>query len=186
MGILVSSGQILKLAGSAGALLSYIITGFIVHCVISSLGEMVSLIPEAGAIMEMPTRFVDEALGWTVAVIYWFVYAMGITPILLPLRSLLLTPFGALGVTTLVTSTAILVTGWRTDVGQGWIITAILAVVILINVFGIRVFGEIEYVCGLLKVILVVGLIVLMLAINRGGTLRLLGDIYLVNTDPRE
>ncbi|KAF8534540.1 amino acid permease/ SLC12A domain-containing protein [Trichophaea hybrida] len=149
MGILVTSGHIIKLSGSAGALLSYIITGFIAHCVISSLGEMVSLIPEAGAMMEMPTRFFDEALGWTVAVIYWFAYAMGVT--------------------TLVTSTAILVTGWSTDVGQGWIITGILAVVILINVFGIRVFGEIEYVCGLLKVILVVGLSILMLAINRGA-----------------
>ncbi|KAI5814191.1 amino acid permease/ SLC12A domain-containing protein [Pyronema omphalodes] len=148
MGILITSGQVIKLAGSAGAFLSYLITGFIVHCVVSSLGEMVSLIPEAGAIMEMPNRFLDEAFGWTVAIMYWFVYAMGVT--------------------TLVTSTAIMVNGWGTDVGQGWIITAILAVVIAINVFGIRVFGEIEYICGFLKVLLMIGLSILMLAINRG------------------
>lgn len=47
---------------------------------VSSLGEMVSLIPEAGAIMEMPNRFLDEAFGWTVAIMYWFVYAMGMSP----------------------------------------------------------------------------------------------------------
>lgn len=77
MGIFISSSQIIKLAGSAGALLSYVLTGFILHCVTSSLGEMVSLIPEAGALMEYPTRFVDGALGWTVAGAYWFAYAMG-------------------------------------------------------------------------------------------------------------
>lgn len=77
MGILISSGQIIKLAGSGGALLSYVLTGFVIHCVMSSLGEMVSLIPEAGALMEYPTRFIDGALGWTIAGAYWFCYAMG-------------------------------------------------------------------------------------------------------------
>ncbi|KAI5776456.1 amino acid permease-domain-containing protein [Geopyxis carbonaria] len=149
VGILISSGQIIKLTGSGGALLSYFLTGFIIHCVMSSLGEMVSLIPEAGALMEYPTRFIDGALGWTIAGSYWFAYAMGVC--------------------TLTTSTAILVKGWETDVGQGWIITAILVVVILINVFGVRVFGEIEYVFGFMKVILLVGLTILMLAINRGA-----------------
>jgi amino acid transporter len=78
IGILLTSGQILKLAGSGGALLSYALTGIIVHCVMSSLGEMVALIPEAGALMEYPTRFVDGPLGWTIAGAYWFTYAMGI------------------------------------------------------------------------------------------------------------
>ncbi|KAI5840897.1 amino acid permease/ SLC12A domain-containing protein [Tricharina praecox] len=149
MGILIGSGQILRLCGSAGALLSYLFTGFILHCVVSSLGEMVSLIPESGALMNFPTRFVDGALGWTVGIAYWFCYSMGVT--------------------TLVTSTAILATGFNPDVSQGWIITGVLAVVIIINVFGIRVFGEVEYVIGFLKVVLLVGLIILMLFINRGA-----------------
>jgi amino acid transporter len=69
----------------------------------------------------------------------------------------------------LTTSTAILVTQWNLGFGVGWVITAILLVVIFINVFGIRIFGEIEYIFGFLKVVLMVGLIILMLAINRGG-----------------
>lgn len=149
MGILIGSGQILRLCGSAGALLSYLFTGFILHCVVSSLGEMVSLIPESGALVNFPTRFVDGALGWTVGAAYWFCYAMGVT--------------------TLVTSTAILTTAFKSDISQGWIITGVLAIVIAINVFGIRVFGEVEYVIGFLKVVLLVGLIILMLFINRGA-----------------
>ena len=77
VGVLISTSQIIRLAGSAGALLSYVLTGFILFCVTSSLGEMVSLMPEAGALMEFPTRFVDGALGWTVAGAYWFAYSMG-------------------------------------------------------------------------------------------------------------
>ena len=149
MGILIGSGQILRLCGSAGALLSYLFTGLIAHCVVSSLGEMVSLIPESGALMNFPTRFVDGALGWTVGIAYWFCYSMGVT--------------------TLVTSTAILATAFKPDISQAWIITGVLAIVIMINVFGIRIFGEVEYVVGMLKVVLLVGLIVLMLFINRGA-----------------
>lgn len=76
MGIFVTSGQILQLAGSFGALLVYAFTGLVVYCVMACLGEMVALIPEAGALQEYPTRFVDDALGWTVAISYWFTYAM--------------------------------------------------------------------------------------------------------------
>lgn len=149
IGVLVTSGQILKLAGSAGALLAYVLTGLLVYCIMGCIGELVSLIPEAGAIMEYPMRFVDDSLGWTVAFAYWFTYAMGVP--------------------TLTTSTAILVSYWQNDVGVGAIITMIILVVLFINVFGIRVFGEIEYVSGMLKVLLVTGLVILMLAINRGG-----------------
>lgn len=73
------------------------------------------------------------------------------------------------GVTTLTTSTAILVTVWSPDISQAWLITAILAGIIIVNLFGIRIFAEVEYACGFLKVLLLVGLTILMLAINRGG-----------------
>lgn len=148
MGLFVTTGQVIKIAGSAGALLSYALTGLIIHAVMRCIGEMVALIPESGAIMEYPMRFVDDALGWTVAVVYWFTYAMGVT--------------------TLTTSTAILASFWDHDVPVAWIITAVLALVIIINVFGIKVFGEIEYASGMLKVTLVAALVILMFAINRG------------------
>lgn len=149
MGLFIISGQVIKIAGSAGALLSYAFTGLIIHAVMRCIGEMVALIPEPGAIMEYPMRFVDDALGWACGLMYWFTYAMGLT--------------------TMTTATAILADYWEHDVSVGWIITAILALVVVINVFGIKVFGEVEYTSGLLKTVLVAGLVILMLAINRGA-----------------
>jgi amino acid transporter len=119
MGLFISAGQIIRLSGSAGAFLSYFVTGLIAICVMDSISEMVALIPEAGALQEYPRRFVDPALGWAVAGTYWFSYAMGVP--------------------NLATSTAILATGFNSDVSVGWIITGILVVVILINILGIKV-----------------------------------------------
>jgi amino acid permease len=119
MGLFILTGRIIAVAGSAGALLSYIVTGMIAACVMDSISEMVALIPEAGALQEYPRRFVDPALGWAVAGVYWFSYAMGVP--------------------NLATSTAILAMEFKPDIKVGWIITGILIVVILINILGIKV-----------------------------------------------
>ena len=37
-----------------------------------TLAEMVSIIPVKGAIVAYPGNFVDEALGFTVGITYWF------------------------------------------------------------------------------------------------------------------
>ncbi|CAG9950125.1 unnamed protein product, partial [Clonostachys rosea f. rosea IK726] len=53
------------LAGPLSAVLSYAITGFNLFCVINSLGEMVTWLPLPGAVPIFATRYVDEALGFT-------------------------------------------------------------------------------------------------------------------------
>jgi amino acid permease len=99
MGLFVLTGQMIRIAGSAGALLSYLATGMIAACVMDSISEMVAMIPEAGALQEYPRRFVDPALGWAVVGAYWFTYAMGVP--------------------NLATSTAMLVMEFKPDVGVG-------------------------------------------------------------------
>ena len=71
VGLFHSSGQIIALGGPVGALLSFIFAGLIVISVMRSLAGMASVRPVKGAIVGYPDVFVDEALGWTVGLLYW-------------------------------------------------------------------------------------------------------------------
>ena len=61
------------MGGPAGALLAFIFAGLVIFSVMRSLAEMVSVRPVKGAIMDYPDVFVDEALGFAVGVMYWYV-----------------------------------------------------------------------------------------------------------------
>lgn len=49
-------------------------------------------------------------------------------------------------------------------------ITVFLVLIIIVNVFGVRGYGEVEFVLGLIKVLAVIGFIILGIVINVGGT----------------
>ena len=74
MGLVLSSSDILRLSGSTGAIVAYAMMGIVVAAVMSCIAEMVSLIPEAGAITLFPSRFGDASLGFAVGVGYWWVW----------------------------------------------------------------------------------------------------------------
>lgn len=71
IGLYQTSGQIIALAGPVGALIAYLFAGLTIFSVMRSLAEMASIRPVAGAIMDFPDVFVDEALGFAVGVLYW-------------------------------------------------------------------------------------------------------------------
>ena len=71
LGLVLSSSKVLRLGGSTGMILAYTVVGFVVAAVMSCIAEMVSLIPEPGALSLMPKRFVDSSLGLTVGITYW-------------------------------------------------------------------------------------------------------------------
>lgn len=71
IGLFSTSGQIIALGGPVGALLAFFFASLIIFSVMRSLAEMVSVRPVKGAIMDYPTVFVDEALGFTVGLLYW-------------------------------------------------------------------------------------------------------------------
>jgi amino acid transporter len=72
MGLVLSSSEILRLSGSTGLVLSYALMGIVVAAVMSCIAEMVSLIPEPGALALFPKRFIDPSLGLAVGVSYWY------------------------------------------------------------------------------------------------------------------
>ncbi|KAI4253010.1 MAG: hypothetical protein L6R42_007740, partial [Xanthoria sp. 1 TBL-2021] len=70
IGIFQTSGEILALGGPVGALLAFIFAGLVIFSVMRSLAEMVSVRPVAAPLIDFPHTFVDEALGFTVGVMY--------------------------------------------------------------------------------------------------------------------
>lgn len=70
----ISAGGIIGMTGSFGAAVAYAVAGLIVGSVMYCLCEMVTARPLTGALISYPHQFVDPALGFAVAVMYWWVF----------------------------------------------------------------------------------------------------------------
>ncbi|KAK9236962.1 amino acid permease-domain-containing protein [Lipomyces kononenkoae] len=151
-GLFIGTGKILGNSGPLGMILGFLITGAIVFSVMVSFGEMVALIPIAGGISAFGSRFVDDALGFALGLCYWFSLAIAIP--------------------TQVASAAVLVTYFAPfdpwHIPPAALTVSFLFVIILINALEVRIYGEIEYVFGQLKLILLLSLIIVMFVLNRG------------------
>ncbi|EPS38415.1 hypothetical protein H072_7846 [Dactylellina haptotyla CBS 200.50] len=152
VGLFLASGKALSLAGPLGALIGYTCMGFVVLCVMLSLGEMTALIPIAGGITTYAGRFVDDALGFAAGWMYWMSFATALP--------------------TEVTAASILIRYYTPIEDERYValwITVFLGMVLAVNCFNVRVYGELEYWFGLLKIMTILGLIILMVIINAGG-----------------
>jgi len=71
IGLYQTSGEIITLGGPVGALLAYIFAGLVVFSVMRCLAEIASVRPVTAPIIDFPHTFVDEALGFSVGIMYW-------------------------------------------------------------------------------------------------------------------
>ena len=71
IGLFQTSGEIIAVGGSVGALLAFVLASLIIFSVMRSLAEMVSVRPIEGSLMDLPGVFVNPALGFTVGIMYW-------------------------------------------------------------------------------------------------------------------
>jgi amino acid transporter len=71
MGFFLQSGRVIYLAGPGLAVIAYLLMGTIIWSVNACLGEMAALFPVTGALFELPCRFVDESIGYTVGWMSW-------------------------------------------------------------------------------------------------------------------
>ncbi|KAF3939908.1 hypothetical protein ABW19_dt0201628 [Dactylella cylindrospora] len=152
VGLFLASGKAISLAGPLGALIGYTCMGFVVLCVMLSLGEMTSLIPIPGGITAYAGRFVDDALGFAAGWMYWMSFAIALP--------------------TEVTAASILIRYYSPLEDEKYValwITIFLGMVLAVNCFNVRVYGELEYWFGLVKIMTMLGLIILMVIINAGG-----------------
>lgn len=125
--------------------------GAIVWTMMVALGEMGALFPVAGAFTHYATRFVDPAMGFALGWNYWYSYAITIP--------------------TELTAAAIVISYWPSvqDVNAGAWIAIMLVAVWAVNLFGVGVWGEMEFWFSLIKIAAIVGLIILGIILDAGG-----------------
>ena len=75
-GIFLASGNAIYTAGPGGAILAYALIGIMVYFLMTSLGEMSTLITVTGTFCEYSSRFVDPAFGFAMSYNYWFNWAI--------------------------------------------------------------------------------------------------------------
>jgi len=150
-GLIIGTGSALARAGPGSVFIAYTIIGFVVFLVMAALGEMAAWLPMSSGFTGYATRFCDPSLGFALGWCYWFKYII-VTP-------------------NQLTAAALVIQYWvdRKRVNPGVWITVFLVVIVVINYFGIRFFGEFEFILSSIKVITICGLIILSLVIALGG-----------------
>lgn len=149
-GLLVGSGTALRTGGPASLLIGWGSTGTMIYAMVMALGELAVIFPISGGFTTYATRFIDESFGYANNFNYMLQWL-----VTLPLE---------------IVSASITVNFWGTDpkYRDGFVALFWLAIVI-INMFGVKGYGEAEFVFSFIKVITVVGFIILGIILNCGG-----------------
>jgi len=150
-GLIIGTGKALKQSGPAPLFIGYTLVGFLCFLVMAALGEMAAWLPLPSGFTGYATRFVDPALGFCLGWNYWFKYII-VTPNNLTAASLVLQYWVS-----------------REKVNPGVFIAIFLVVVVAINYFGVKFFGEFEFWLSSIKVVVILGLILLSLILACGG-----------------
>ncbi|KAJ3013012.1 hypothetical protein HKX48_005964 [Thoreauomyces humboldtii] len=136
-GLFLGTANALRNGGPLGLLLGYGVMGTICYAVMCCLGEMVSFLPVPGGHIKLAGRFVDPALAFTMGWNYWYNWV-----VVLPAE---------------LSAAAILIDFWNHDKGLNGIwIAMCLVLVVVINMFGARAYGEAEFWFASVKVITIV------------------------------
>ncbi|KAI6097679.1 general amino acid permease 1 [Pisolithus croceorrhizus] len=144
--LFLGSGQALSGGGPVGALLAYALVGSVAYASLSSAGEMTSLAPVPGSFAHFAHRWVDEAVGFAVG---WVSRTNGVT------------------IPSEIVGAELLITYWKAN-DQPYIVL-ILGVICLVNLFGVRYFGEVEFWFGIVKSAMIIVLILMGIVIDLGG-----------------
>ncbi|KAL2353625.1 putative amino acid permease [Cryomyces antarcticus] len=151
-GLFVGSGAALAGGGPASLVIAYGLIGAMLYCTVHALGELAVVFPVAGSFAAYSSRFLDPAWGFAMG---WN-YAMGWL-VTLPLE---------------IIAASITVSYWDGAKGVNgavWV-TIFLLVIIAINLFGVKGYGEAEFVFSIIKIVAVLGFIVLGICIDTGAS----------------
>ncbi|PWN47082.1 amino acid permease [Violaceomyces palustris] len=150
-GLFIGSGGALATGGPGFLMVDFILIGIMLLMVVMALGELASIFPVAGSFAAYSTRFIDPAVGFAMAYNYWLQWL-----IVLPLE---------------LTAASIVILYWDPNevVPKGIWVAIFLIAITVINLFGVRGYGEAEFIGSMIKVLAVIGFIIVGIVINCGG-----------------
>ncbi|KAM5536471.1 hypothetical protein V8D89_009907 [Ganoderma adspersum] len=149
-GLFLGSGHTLKLAGPLGALIAYAFVGTTAYASLCAVGEMTSHAPISGTFPHFAARWVDPAFGFAVGWNYFYTNAISV-----PVE---------------ITAAGLILTFWDTNTSHQAAYTAVICILACsINIFGVKWFGESEFMFSIIKILLITILIITGLVIDLGG-----------------
>lgn len=148
-GLFVGSGSALAKGGPASVLIAFILNGAMIFATVQALGELAVIFPVSGAFSTFSTRFLDPswgfAMGWNYAMQWLVVFPLELV------------------------AASITLDYWESPVNPAVWVTIFWIVIVIINFFGVKGYGEAEFVFSLIKVIAVLGFIILGIVLVCGG-----------------
>lgn len=148
-GLFVGSGGALQKGGPASLVIGYLIMGVMLLMTNLALAEMAVLYPVNGAFYTYIVRFVDPSWGFACG----WEYALSWLTVL---------PFELI-------AASVTIEFWRSDIHMAVWVTVFLVALIVVQIFGVRGYGEVEFALSLIKILACTGFIILGIIINCGG-----------------
>lgn len=148
-GLFLGSGQVLAKGGPASVLISYILIGLMIFCTMQALGELSITFPVSGAFVTYNVRFLDPSWGFAMAWNYCLQWL-----VVMPLE---------------LVAAAIAIQFWDTKTNPAVYCAVFWVFIMAINLFGVKGYGEAEFVFSLIKVLAVIGFIILSIILVCGG-----------------
>ncbi|KAI0465029.1 Amino-acid permease gap5 [Komagataella kurtzmanii] len=149
-GLFIGTGSALHTGGPAAVLIAWTLTGTMLYCTIQALGELASTFPRVlGGFNTYASRFVDPALGFAVSWNYMLQWL-----VLLPLE---------------LVASSMTIKYWNTSVHPDIWVAIFYVFIVVVNLFGVKGYAEVECAFSLLKIIAIVGFIILGIVLCAGG-----------------
>ncbi|TGO30191.1 hypothetical protein BPAE_0007g00680 [Botrytis paeoniae] len=141
-GLFVGSGQALFAGRPAFLFLAYCLITIFVYGIVTATTEISAYMPIHGSTLaSYASRYVSPSLWFAMGWLYWYSFAI-------------VAPYE-------ITAAGLVIDYWPNDINIAVWITILLLVIIGLNCFPVKVYGETEFWFASLKVFMIIGLLVL-------------------------
>ncbi|KAI9208072.1 amino acid permease/ SLC12A domain-containing protein [Polychytrium aggregatum] len=148
-GLFLTTGTSIASCGPTGALIAYIVVGFLVFCMMTCLGEMTTYLPVSGGFNHYAGRFVDPALGFALGWNYWFSWVVTIAIEL--------------------SAAGIIIAYWNPNIYVLVMPLTFYVIIFLFNCVGVKFYGEMEYWFAIIKILTCLVFIIVSILVNVGA-----------------
>ncbi|KAF2463996.1 uncharacterized protein BDR25DRAFT_272286 [Lindgomyces ingoldianus] len=166
VGLFLSAGKAIFMAGPGATVLAYIIMGTVMWSVMACLGEMTALFPIKGPIFEFPRRFVDQSIGFAIGWISWFSWTVIAAVEILAITEIFRFRFDPKYLQSVGYPEDRVEWKAGLDTNPAIWVGIFLIIILLINLLPVRQYGRVEYVFGCIKIIFLVGVIMFNMILN--------------------
>jgi lysine-specific permease len=140
-GVFLTLGSSLSVGSIGGALSAYIIMAVVVYFLMTSLGEMSVFAPSSGSLCEYSRLYVSESFGFAMNINYWFNWVS-----CLALE---------------ISAAALIMSYWFPHISSNVFAIFFFILLLILNLFSVKLYGELEYWLSFIKIGVVVTFLVL-------------------------